>query len=344
MKLWRHKKGRVGLIMVAVLILIAVLAPVLTGYDPYGYDVPNQLLKPSSLHWLGTDKNGADILTQLVYGTRISLIIGLVTGVSVTLLGAVLGIIAGYFGKVASGIILNVINVLMVIPTLPLMLVLNKVSSSYVMMIFIFVAFGWTGSARVVRAQTLSVIGRNYVKQAELSGAGKFYIMRKHILPAVSHLLIMNCALSCAGFMIAEAGLSFIGIGDPNTVSWGKILVAAEGSAFTSGLWAWILAPGAAIFFAVTGFMQIGYAVEDIFNPKMSRINRADKFFKKTDGADALKAFAEMRDMTAEEAEEIRKREGIKETDEAKETRETPNEINKTKETAKKEEDGVCKI
>jgi peptide/nickel transport system permease protein len=305
-QLWQHKKGRVGIVMLAVVFLVAALAPFLTPYGPYDYNVSDQLLPPSASHWLGTDKNGVDILTQLLYGTRISLVIGLVTGCCVTLLGAVLGIAAGYFGRAASAVILNVINVLMVIPTLPLMIMLNKVSSGYVMMIGIFVAFGWAGTARVIRSQVLSIKNRNYVKQAELAGGGRWYVLRRHILPAVSHLLVMNCALSCAGFMIAEAGLSFIGLGDPTAISWGKILVRAEESAFTSGLWAWILAPGAAIFVTVTAFMQVGYAIEDIFNPKMKHAKEAARQSR----ADAERAFSEMGDISLEEARALLRGEG----------------------------------
>lgn len=299
-KIWNHKKGRRGILLVSFVVLIAVFAPVLTGHDPYAYDVTKGLQPPSSEHWLGTDKNGIDILTQLLYGTRISLLVGICSGVGVTLLGAILGVAAGYFGKIASSIILNVINVLLVIPTLPLMIILNNISSSYVMMIFIFVAFGWSGTARMIRAQVLSLRESGYVRSAELAGAGRWYVMWKHILPAVSNLLIMNCALSCAGFMIAEAGLSFIGLGDPNSMSWGKILVRAQESAFTAGLWAWVLAPGGAIFITVTGFMQIGYAIEDICNPRMVKQAAAVKQFRRLDSAKVEKVFASME----EEADE----------------------------------------
>ena len=164
------------------------------------------------------DKNGIDILTQLLYGARISLIIGVTTGLCVTLLGATLGIVSAYFGKVSAAVILNTINVLLVVPTTPLMMILSNLSSSYLMMIAVFTLFGWCGTARMVRAQVLSVMNMNYIRAAELAGGSRTYIMFRHIMPSVSHLLIMNCALSCAGFMIAEAGLSFIGIGDPSVI------------------------------------------------------------------------------------------------------------------------------
>ena len=302
----KNPKGRRGVILVGIVVLAAIFAPVLTPYKLDDYNIANGLAKPSLEHLLGTDKNGIDILTQLLYGARISLIIGVTTGLCVTLLGATLGVVSAYFGKVSAVVILNLINVLLVIPTTPLMMIMSNLSSSYLMMIAIFTLVGWCGTARMVRAQVLSITNMNYIRAAELAGGSKTYIMFKHILPSVAHLLIMNCALSCAGFMIAEAGLSFIGLGDPSVMSWGKILVAAEASAFTSGLWAWVLAPGVAIFVTVFGFMQIGYALEEILNPKMKR-----KKDKKKDGlspeAAAQAVFAQITEISEEEAQNLKK-------------------------------------
>ncbi len=305
LKVLKNPKGRLGVILVGIVMLCAIFAPVLTPYELDAYDVAGGLAKPSLKHLLGTDKNGIDILTQLLYGARISLIIGITTGLCVTLLGATLGIVSAYFGKVSAAVIINIINVLLVIPTTPLMMIMSNLSSSYLMMIAIFTLLGWCGTARVVRAQVLSIMNMNYIRAAELAGGSKTYIMFRHIMPSVSHLLIMNTALSCAGFMIAEAGLSFIGLGDPSVMSWGKILVAAQESAFTSGLWAWVLAPGFAIFITVFGFMQIGYALEEILNPKMKRKkDRSAKGVSPMEMANAV--FAEMNDITAEEADAMK--------------------------------------
>lgn len=300
LKILKNPKGRLGVILVGIVALSAIFAPYLTPYELDDYDIANGLAKPSAEHLLGTDKNGIDILTQILYGARISLIIGLTTGICVTLLGATLGIVSAYFGKVSAGVILNIINVLLVIPTTPLMMIMSNLSSSYLMMIAVFTLIGWCGTARMVRAQVLSVMNMNYIRAAELAGGSKTYIMFRHIMPAISHLLIMNCALSCAGFMIAEAGLSFIGLGDPSVMSWGKILVAAQESAFTSGLWAWVIAPGVAIFITVFGFMQIGYALEEILNPKI----KCRKIKKNgiSPEAEAEQIFAEMSDISEEVA------------------------------------------
>lgn len=306
MAVLKNPKGRRGVILVGIVVMAAVFAPYLTPYELDDYNIANGLAKPSLEHLLGTDKNGIDILTQLLYGARISLIIGITTGLCVTLLGATLGVVSAYFGKVSAFVILNIINVLLVIPTTPLMMIMSNLSSSYIMMIAIFTLIGWCGTARMVRAQVLSITNMNYIRAAELAGGSKTYIMFKHILPSVAHLLIMNCALSCAGFMIAEAGLSFIGLGDPSVMSWGKILVAAEASAFTSGLWAWVIAPGVAIFITVYGFMQIGYALEEILNPKMKRKKDTKKNGLSPEAA-ANAVFAEIADMSEEEAEIMKK-------------------------------------
>ncbi len=301
MRVLKNPKGRLGVILVGIVILAAVFAPYLTPYELDDYNIANGLAKPSLEHPLGTDKNGIDILTQILYGARISLIIGITTGLCVTLLGATLGIVSAYFGKVSAVVILNIINVLLVIPTTPLMMIMSNLSSSYLMMIAIFTLIGWCGTARMVRAQVLSIMNMNYIRAAELAGGSKNYIMFRHIMPSVSHLLIMNTALSCAGFMIAEAGLSFIGLGDPSVMSWGKILVAAQESAFTSGLWAWVIAPGVAIFITVFGFMQIGYALEEILNPKMKR--KKDTRHKGVSPEEAANAvFAEIYEMSEADA------------------------------------------
>ena len=309
LKILKNPKGRLGVILVGIVVLAAVFAPYLTPYELDAYNIANGLAKPSKEHLLGTDKNGIDILTQILYGARISLIIGVTTGLCVTFLGATLGVVSAYFGKVSAAVVLNMINVLLVIPTTPLMMIMSNLSSSYLMMIAIFTLIGWCGTARMVRAQVLAIMNMNYIRAAELAGGSKNYIMFRHIMPAVSHLLIMNCALSCAGFMIAEAGLSFIGLGDPSVISWGKILVAAQESAFTSGLWAWVIAPGVAIFITVFGFMQIGYALEEILNPKMKK--RKTKSKGKNPEQEAYEAFAQMIDISEEKALALKANEGV---------------------------------
>ena len=281
-KLWQHPKGRVGLILVSLLVLTAVLAPVLAPYDPY--DVTQRAakgLRPSLQHPLGTSiTTGQDILSMLIYGSRVSLMIGVSTGIAIAFLGALMGVMAGYIGGFADSLIMRVVDVLLVIPTLPLIIVLtNLLGRSYFVIILVFVAFGWTGLARVIRSMVLVLKNSNYVKAAELAGASRWYIMTKHILPGTSHLIIMNTTLTCAGIMVAEAGLS--DATDPTAISWGKMLAEAQGGgALLFGAWWWILAPGAGIFLAVFSFMRIGIVMEEVFNPRMKASSGIYKLFK----------------------------------------------------------------
>ena len=211
-KLWKHPKGRIGLLIAGLLVILAVFAPLIAPYDPY--DVTQRAekgLSPSLAHPLGTTiTTGQDIFSMLIYGTRVSLVVGVTTGLATAFLGALMGVLTGYLGGIVDMVVMRVVDILLVIPTLPLTIVLtNLFGKSYFMIIFIFTIFGWTGLARVVRSQVLVLKNSNYVKAAELAGARRGHIMFRHILPGVSHLLIMSTALTSAGIMVAEAGLSF---------------------------------------------------------------------------------------------------------------------------------------
>lgn len=304
-KVWKHPQGRVGLIIAGVLVLCAVFAPLLAPYDPYDVTARCEKgLSPSWAHPLGTTiSTGQDIFSMLIYGARVSLMVGLITGIATALIGACLGILAGYVGGFWDMLIMRTVDVMLVIPTLPLTIVLtNLFGKSYFMIIFIFTLFGWTGLARVIRAQVLVLKTSNYVKAAELAGAGRAHIMFRHILPGVSHLLIMSTALTSAGIMVAEAGLSFLGLGDPTAISWGKMLADAQsGGALLFGHWWWILAPGIGIFLSVFSFMRIGLALEEIFNPRMKRAGAMNRLFRTLNNTYIQQIFDSMNE--AEQAE-----------------------------------------
>lgn len=297
-KLWKHPKGRIGLIMVLFLAFVAIFAPLIAPYDPY--DVTQRAAKglsPSWQHLLGTTiTTGQDIFSMLIYGTRVSLLVGIVTGIAIAFLGAILGIIAGYVGGLADNAIMRVVDVMLVIPTLPLTIVItNLFGKSYLIIVLIFVIFGWTGLARVIRSLVLVLKNSNYVKASEIAGGSRWHIMTKHILPGVSHLLIMNTALTCAGIMVAEAGLSFLGLGDPTAISWGKMLADAQsGGALLFGHWWWIIAPGIGIFLAVFSFMRIGLVMEEILNPRMKASSNVFKLFKTLNNTYIQEVFAGM--------------------------------------------------
>ncbi len=299
-KLWNHPKGRLGIIMVGILAFLAIFAPLIAPYDPY--DVTQRAAKglaPCWEHPLGTTiTTGQDILSMLIYGTQVSLAVGIITGLCIAFLGALMGIIAGYVGGIADTIIMRLVDIMLVIPTLPLTIVLTNIfGKSYFMIILIFTLFGWTGLARVIRSQVLVLKNSNYIRAAELAGAGKFRIMFKHILPGVTHLLIMSTALTSAGIMVAEAGLSFLGLGDPTAISWGKMLAEVQsGGALLFGHWWWIVAPGVGIFVAIFAFMRVGMAMEEVFNPRMKQTGAAHKLFKSLNNTYIQEVFDSMDD------------------------------------------------
>lgn len=299
-KIWKNPQGRLGLILIALLALVALFAPVIAPYDPYDVALRDDKgLAPSLNHLLGTSiTTGQDVFSMLLYGTRVSMCIGIITGLAIAFLGSALGVIAGYAGFVADTIIMRVVDVMLVIPTLPLtILITNVFGKSYVVIVMVFVLTGWPGLARTVRSQVLQIKNNDYVKAAELSGAGRGYIMFRHILPGVSHLVVMSTALTCAGIMIAEAGLSFLGLGNPTTISWGKMLADAQsGGSVLFGQWWTILAPGIGIFLAVFSFMRVGLAVEEILNPNMRRQGNMKKLWKHMNGRYLDELFRSMED------------------------------------------------
>ena len=297
-RIWAHKQGKIGLTVVTILILVAIFAPWIAPFDPY--DVTQRSAKglsPNTTHLLGTTINtGQDIFSMLIYGTRVSLIVGVTAGISIAIVGSILGVMAGYIGGAVDSVIMRTVDVMLVIPSLPLVIVLTNVfGRDYWIIILIFVALGWTGLSRTIRSLVLVLKNSNYVKAAELAGASRWHIMIKHILPGTSHLLIMSTALSSAGIMVAEAGLSFLGLGDPTAISWGKMLADAQGGgALLFGAWWWIIAPGIGIFLAVFSFMRIGIVMEEILNPRMKASSSVYKIFKSLNSSYVEEVFNSM--------------------------------------------------
>lgn len=266
----RHPTGRWGLLIVSAICLIALFAANLAPFDPYNIEQRAVRGQPPSLeHWLGTDGSGIDVFSEILYGARISLIVGLSTAFLISITGALAGIAAGYIGGWFDTVMMRLADILMCIPGLPLMIVLaTYLGTQFWVIIFIFVVLGWAGLARLIRSQVLSVKTRAYVESAVVSGATSWRVMVRHILPAVSSLVIVNGVLMSSGMILAEAGLSFLGFGDPRAVSWGKMLSQAQtGSAILLGLWWWIVPPGIAIVLTTMGFLFVGYALEEVMNP-----------------------------------------------------------------------------
>jgi ABC-type dipeptide/oligopeptide/nickel transport system permease subunit len=230
----------------------------------------NVRLFGTSFGWLGTDVQGRDIFTQLLYGTRISLAVGLLAAFLGTIIGLFVGVVSGYVGSLVDELLMRFTDMLLVLPGLPLLLVLIAVLGPSMWNIILLIGLlGWMGFARVVRSQTLSLKERPFVEAAKAVGAGKFYIIVKHIVPNVMSLVYVTLALSVPGAIISEAALSFLGLFDPTIMSWGRMLHDSMAVERSVEKWWWTLPPGLGIALLSLSFILIGYAIDDILNPKL---------------------------------------------------------------------------
>lgn len=275
--IWKSPKGKIGLVIIVAVALVAILADYVAPFNPYDIDSRDRRqLPPSREHLLGTDGSGIDLLSAVIHGARVSLTVGLSTAILICVVGALLGVASGYLGGLVDTLTMRFADILFTIPSLPLMIILAAyLGTSFWNIIMIFVLLGWAGLARLVRAQVLSLRERPYVEAAIVAGAKPWRVMVYHVLPGVSSLIIINGVLMAAGLMLAEAGLSFLGFGDPRAISWGKLLAQAqEGSAMPRGSWWWVVFPGVALFITALGFMLVGLAMEEAMNPYLNRRGR----------------------------------------------------------------------
>ncbi|MEM3493666.1 MAG: ABC transporter permease, partial [Thermoplasmata archaeon] len=220
-------------------------------------------------YWLGTDTQGRDILSRLVWGSQIALFIGVTAAVLSMLLGTVIGLVSGYYGGSVDLVLMRITDVFLVIPFLPLVIILAAVLGSSIMnIIYVLVLIGWPGIARVIRSVILSLKERPFIDAARVTGASHFRIMFKHLFPNVVPLAVLYMTFTVSGAILTEAALSFIGLGDPNSVSWGMILHDAQYSNAVGNWWMTIPA-GLCITLVSMGFYLVGRAVEQIINPRL---------------------------------------------------------------------------
>ncbi|MDR7402928.1 MAG: ABC transporter permease [Armatimonadota bacterium] len=260
-----------GMALLATLVALALLAPWVAPYDPEeASGLPFE--PPSRRHLLGTNDIGQDILSELIYGTRVSLLIGFLAAVVSAGLGTLVGVVAGYVGGWVDVVLMRVVDVVLVIPFLPLMILLAAyLGPSLGTMVLVIGLLAWARPARVLRAQVLSVRELDYVDAARALGASTGRILRRHILPGVLSLSLAQFILAASNAILIEASLSFLGLGDPVTKSWGSILYYAQvRSAFLSGAWPWwVVPPGLLITLAVLGFAFTGFALEEALHPRL---------------------------------------------------------------------------
>ena len=272
--LTRNRLGVVGSVMLALAILTAVLAPWIAPYDPEAsieVSIEDIYARPTSAHWLGTDDGGKDVFSAFVYGSRVSLVVGFAASLISMIIGGIVGLVAGFYGGRLGNLLMRLTDIFLVIPDLPLMIVIVAiVGPSLWNIILVIGLLGWTGTARIVRAQALSLRERQFVTRARAIGAGNLHILRRHILPLVLPLMVANTVLVISLSILSESTLSFLGLGDPTTLSWGGMLnFAFTRGAISAGAWWALVAPGLGIVWVVLSCTLVGNTLEEAFNPRL---------------------------------------------------------------------------
>lgn len=270
----RNRMGLVGLVLLLLVVLMALFAPILAPYDPYApvkVTIDDIYAPPSPQHWLGTDDAGKDVLSNFIYGSRVSLIVGFFAAFISIAIGGLIGVSAGFYGGRTENVLMRFTDIMLVIPDLPLIVVivaLTKPSLSNI--ILVIGILGWTSTARIVRSQTLSVKQRKFVVRARAVGAGNPHIIRHHILPLILPLLVVNAVLVISLAVLNESALSFLGLSDPTRISWGQMLnYAFTRGAMSVGAWWVLVPPGFGIVWVVLALTLLGQGLERVLNPRL---------------------------------------------------------------------------
>ena len=287
-RLRRNRAAMVSAVILALITLLALLAPVfeaMLGVDATRVDLFNQYAPPDASHWLGTDEAGRDVFVRLLYGGRISLLVGLVAAIGAALIGTTIGLLAGYHGGWLDALLMRTTDGVIALPLLPLLIILaavdlskvgvpaeiaNSEAASLYRIVFIIATVGWTTVARLVRAATLSVRTREFVRAAEAMGMRPTKIMLRHILPNIVSPIVVATTLSIGAVILLESVLSFLGLGiQPPIPSWGNMLTNAQELATRApALAVW---PGAIIFITVMAFNFLGDGLQDALDPRATR-------------------------------------------------------------------------
>lgn len=269
---WSSRKARVGVVIVVVYVIVAAFAPFIAPHDPLDSSF-TPLAGASGENWLGTTTDGRDIASQLIYGSRISLLVGLFGGLLATVISLVIGMVSGYAeGTIVDDILSFVTNVALVIPALPLIITLVAYSEvrGVWLIVFVISITSWAGGARAKRAQIITLRNRDFVTAAKFSGEGTTRIIFREIMPNMSSLVAAAFVGAATGAIGAEAGLAVLGLGDSQSVSWGTMLYQANAQgAITQGLWLWVFVPGLVLAILITGMSFINFGVDLLSNPHL---------------------------------------------------------------------------
>ncbi|MEG3067261.1 MAG: ABC transporter permease [Syntrophaceticus schinkii] len=266
--------GKIGLVLLSLIFLMALLAPWISIH-PHRVSSGPSLIPPAWPHILGTDELGIDLWAQICFGARVSLLVGISTALLAGFVGGAVGIVAGYIGGLVDKMIMRLVDIMIVLPDLPVMIVLAAFfGPSLFNIILVLALFSWASPARIVRSQVLMLKEQSYIKAAEIYGASPWYLLWKHFLPEVFPLLAVNMIRLTGRAIVAEAGLSFLGLGDPTSKSWGLIIHHAtsfRGIYYTNFWKWWLFYPWLFLMLMVISLAFISRDLERIADPRLGK-------------------------------------------------------------------------
>jgi peptide/nickel transport system permease protein len=266
---FKHRLSRAGIVIIVLFCLIAIIAPLIAPYSPVDQDLYNVLSNPTRAHWLGTDNVGRDLLSRIIYGTRVSMAVALFSTLIATVIGVLLGLVAGFRGGLADMVIMRIVDVFMCLPWLVIVLVLSAALGPGLINIVIAISIsGWTGFARIMRGQVLQVRALPFVDASRSFGASHLRLMFKHIFPNSIAPIIVAISMTMGGVILLEAAVSFLGLGvQPPTPSWGRAL--RIGYTYLEVVPIYSVAPGMMIMLATLAFHFLGDGLRDALDPRL---------------------------------------------------------------------------
>ena len=267
----RDRRAQVGFGIILTFSLLALTAPVVSPYSPYAFPAPGRPYTPPGREFLlGTDYLGEDVLSEIIYGARVSMLVGIIVAILSTSFGTLVGVLAGYYGKAMDEGLMRITDIVLILPPLPLMIILAAyLGPSLETVIFVLTVTTWPLVARVVRSQTLTLKERPFTDSERVAGASDFRMITKLLIPNLATIIAANAVLMVTTAIVGEASLDFIGLGDITIVSWGTMLYWAQSYAIFNGAWWWVAAPGICIVLVGLGFVLISVSIESIFNPRL---------------------------------------------------------------------------
>lgn len=274
--LWENPMGKIGIIILACILVISLFGPLAFPFDPkkVATTAAELLQPPSSQYWMGTDEMGRDVFRSTLAGSHISLLIGIMATFISIVVGTIFGLLAGYYSGFWGNLLMRITDFFLVLPVLPLIIILASIFGQSIFITILVIGLtSWPSTARIVRSQVLSLKERQFVERIHSLGATDLRILIVHILPNVLPLIFANTVLVIAGSILAEATLAFLGLGDPVRVSWGTMLhYAFVSGAAGRGAWWYLVAPGLGIVFVVLGFTLTGHTLDGLLNPRLKEI------------------------------------------------------------------------